>query len=66
MSQAADTRASIAIDLGAESCRVSLLRWLGSEPLIELVHRFPNGPMRDEDGSLRWPLDAILAGVDHG
>ncbi len=61
-----DRRALIAIDLGAESCRVSLLRWTESGPELRLVHRFPNGPVRADDGSVRWPLDAILAGVEHG
>ena len=61
-----DTRASIAVDLGAESCRVSLLRWIDGEPDLRLVHRFPNGPVRAEDGSLRWPLQAILDGVEQG
>lgn len=62
----ADARASIAVDLGAESCRVSLLRWADGAPHVELVHRFPNGPVRGDDGSLRWPLHTILAGVDCG
>ena len=39
-----DTRASIAVDLGAESCRVSLLRWVEGKPVIALVHRFANAP----------------------
>lgn len=66
-----DPRASIAVDLGAESCRVSLLRWktnaIGQvEPELRLVHRFPNGPVIAEDGSLRWPLKTILEGIDKG
>jgi rhamnulokinase len=60
-----DQRASIAIDLGAESCRVSLLRWKSGRPAIELVHRFPNSP-REIDGGLRWDLNAIVSGVDEG
>src|ERR1035437_7363815 len=48
-----DRRASIAVDLGAESCRVSLLRWKDGRAAIELVHRFPNNP-REIDGGLRW------------
>ena len=60
------TQASIAVDLGAESCRVSLLRWVGATPHMELVHRFANGPVRAEDGTLRWPLHDIVAGVEHG
>lgn len=62
----ASRRASIAVDLGAESCRVSLLRWQGDTPSLTLVHRFPNGPVRAADGSLRWPLDTILREVDKG
>ncbi len=61
----ADKRALIAVDLGAESCRVSLLRWNGNEPSITLVHRFPNAP-RTADGGLRWDLARIEAGLDTG
>ena len=60
-----DARASVAVDLGAESCRVSLLRWHGGEPSITLVHRFANAP-RTKDGALRWDLAAIEAGLDEG
>lgn len=59
-----DKRALVAVDLGAESCRVSLLRWHGDTQQITLVHRFANGPRQNE--GLRWPLDAIEAGVDEG
>jgi rhamnulokinase len=58
-------RARIAIDLGAESCRVSLLRWHGSQPAIEVVHRIPNGPVHRADG-LHWPIESILAGLEEG
>jgi rhamnulokinase len=57
--------ARIAIDLGAESCRVSLLRWKGGNPAIEVVHRIPNGPVH-RGTSMHWPLDAILAGLEEG
>lgn len=57
--------ARVAIDLGAESCRVSLLRWKSGKPSIEVVHRIPNGPVR-QDESLHWPLDSILAGLEEG
>jgi rhamnulokinase len=57
--------ARIAIDLGAESCRVSLLRWHNDAPHIELIHRLPNGPVQD-GSSLRWPFDRIFAGIDEG
>jgi rhamnulokinase len=57
--------ARIAIDLGAESCRVSLLRWAGGLPSIEVIHRTPNGPVH-HGNSLCWPLDSILAGLEEG
>lgn len=60
-----DLRALIAVDLGAESCRVSLLRWIDGSPVISLVHRFANSP-RESNGGLRWDLSAIEAGLDIG
>jgi rhamnulokinase len=63
--QILDRRASVAIDLGAESCRVSLLRWIGGQSQIQMVHRISNGPVQQE-ATLRWPLDRILAGVEEG
>jgi rhamnulokinase len=65
-----DLKASIAVDLGAESCRVSLLRWKMHsgrvEPELHLAHRFPNGPVVAADNTLRWPLESILNGIDTG
>jgi rhamnulokinase len=60
-----DRRAMIAIDLGAESCRVSLLRWFDGVPRIELVHRHANGPVRLH-GELHWDLKQITQQVDIG
>jgi rhamnulokinase len=57
--------ARIAIDLGAESCRVSLLRWIDGQPSIEVVHRIPNGPVH-QDQHMHWPLEAILTGLEDG
>ena len=57
--------ARIAIDLGAESCRVSLLRWNGDAPHIQLIHRLANGPIHD-GSSLRWPFDRVFAGLEEG
>ena len=55
----------VAIDLGAESCRVSLLTWAGERPCIRLVHRFANAPV--EDGiHLRWNLARIRSGILEG
>ena len=61
----ADTRALIAVDLGAESCRVSLLRWVSGKAEISLVHRFANAP-REVNGGLHWDLAMIEAGLDQG
>ncbi len=58
-------QARIAIDLGAESCRVSLLRWIEGRPKIEVVHRIPNGPVH-RGNTMRWPLATILAGIEEG
>ena len=55
----------IAVDLGAESCRVSLLRWFEGQPEIQLVHRFANSA-RSDGGSLRWDIGAIFQGVEEG
>ena len=60
-----DRRAMIAIDLGAESCRVSLLRWLNGLPEIELVHRHANAPV-SHNGELRWDLGQITQQLDVG
>ena len=60
----ADRRALIAVDLGAESCRVSLLQWIEGAPVVTLVHRFANAPR--ESAGLRWELAMIEAGVDEG
>jgi rhamnulokinase len=60
-----DQRALIAVDLGAESCRVSLLRWVDRKAVVELVHRFANAP-REVNGELRWDLTMIEAGLEYG
>lgn len=55
----------VAIDLGAESCRVSLLQWNGDVPQIDLVHRSSNGPVA-RGHSLRWNLQGLLNDVSIG
>ena len=65
MTLPSDQRALIAIDLGAESCRVSLIRWLPGGPQIELVHRHPNAPI-SLNGELHWDLQQILEQLDLG
>ena len=54
----------VAVDLGAGSCRVSLLSWPDGRPQVELIHRFENAPV-ERDG-LRWPLETIVRGVETG
>ena len=60
-----DRRALVAVDLGAESCRVSLLRHNGERLRATLVHRFANGPVPSADG-LHWPIAQIERGVLDG
>jgi len=55
-----------AIDLGAESCRVSLLRWHGCEPRISMVRRFENGPRDHGARGWRWDLERIRAELEAG
>ena len=55
----------VAVDLGAGSCRVSLLRWFDGAPDVTVVHRFRNGPIEDGE-SLRWDIEKIQAGVEEG
>ncbi len=51
--------------MGAESCRVSLLRWRHGEPEVTLAHRFSNGAVETPVG-LKWDLQRLLTGVDTG
>jgi rhamnulokinase len=55
----------VAVDLGAESCRVSLLHWVEGQPEIRLIHRFANSA-RNEGNGLRWDIAAIQEGVEEG
>jgi len=55
----------VAVDLGAESCRVSLLRWIEGRPHVHLVHRFANSAKNAGKG-LRWDIAAICEGVEEG
>jgi rhamnulokinase len=55
----------VAVDLGAESCRVSLLRWIDGRSEIRLVHRFANSATNRGNG-LHWSIAAIGEGVEEG
>jgi rhamnulokinase len=54
-----------AVDLGAESGRVMLGRLTGDRVELELVHRFPNLPLRLPDG-LHWNVTGLFAQVLYG
>jgi len=58
-------KALVAVDLGAQSCRVSLLRFSQDHPHIDIVHRFRNAPIVTPAG-VRWDIGAILDGVQTG
>jgi rhamnulokinase len=55
----------VAIDLGAESCRVSLLQWNGETSQIDLIHRCGNGPVR-RGHSLHWNIDDLIKNIQIG
>src|SRR5947207_12846926 len=65
MEMSAKRAALVAVDLGAQSCRVSLLRWQQGQPQIQVIHRVPNGPIATQDG-LRWDIGRIFDGVKDG
>ena len=58
-------RAIVAIDLGAESCRVSLLQFINGSPTFRVVHRCANAPIETDIG-LVWDFDTIFANVLEG
>jgi rhamnulokinase len=67
------TKKLLAFDLGAESGRGVLGRFDGQRVNLEVVHRFPNGPVRTVD-SLHWDvlrlhgemLNGLRKAVDQG
>jgi rhamnulokinase len=65
MGPMANRKALIAVDLGAQSCRVSLLRFWYDEPAVDVVHRFSNSPVSSEKG-LHWNVENIWEGVQAG
>jgi rhamnulokinase len=65
MEPAANRKPLVAVDLGAQSCRVALLRWNRGEPEIEVIHRFANEPHPIGD-ELRWDIRSIFEGVKTG
>ncbi|MHC4563974.1 MAG: rhamnulokinase [Planctomycetota bacterium] len=61
----AGTACYIAVDLGAESGRVMLGSIAGGKLTLAEAHRFGNGPV-DEQGTLRWDFDRLLAEIKTG
>ena len=55
----------VAVDLGGESCRVSLLHWQAEKPVIREIYRFSNGPIARGE-HLFWNICRICEGVDEG
>ena len=58
-------RRVVAIDLGAESCRVSLLDWRPQGATLRIVNRFHNGP-HERDGHLYWDISGLREGLLEG
>ncbi|HKI01202.1 MAG TPA: rhamnulokinase family protein [Thermoanaerobaculia bacterium] len=61
----AATLSFAAVDLGAESGRVTLGRFDGSALSLEEIHRFPNVPVRVH-GSLQWDILRLWGDIQHG
>jgi rhamnulokinase len=61
----AKPRRVVAIDLGAESCRVSLLNWQPQGATLRTVHRFHNGS-HELDGHLYWDISGLREGLLEG
>jgi sugar (pentulose or hexulose) kinase len=55
----------IAVDLGAESGRVMIGSISAGKLVLEEVHRFGNGPVK-ENGSLRWDFHKLLSEIKTG
>lgn len=59
------TRQVVAVDLGAESGRVTVVDFDGERLSLEVVHRFAHAPAL-RDGILRWDLDGLWGSVQRG
>ncbi len=56
----------LAVDLGAGSARVAEVDLDTTPPSLTVLHRYPHGPVRAPDGSLRWDWDRLVAEVETG
>jgi rhamnulokinase len=61
----AEIKKYIAVDLGAESGRVMLGSVSTRKLVLEEIHRFSNGPIK-ENGSLRWDFNKLLSEIKTG
>lgn len=61
-----DASRVLAVDLGATSVRVAAVDLGRDEPSVEVLHRWRHAPITDNDGSLRWDWDGIVAQVEKG
>jgi len=61
----AEVKKYIAVDLGAESGRVMLGSVSANKVVLEEIHRFGNGPIK-EDGSLRWDFMKLFSEIKTG
>jgi rhamnulokinase len=61
----AQVKKYIAIDLGAESGRVMLGSVSAEKVVLEEIHRFDNGPIK-ENKSLRWDFNKLLSEIKTG
>lgn len=61
----AEVKKYIAVDLGAESGRVMLGSVSAKKLLLEEIHRFGNGPIKEE-GSLKWDFAKLMSEVKEG
>jgi len=56
----------IAIDFGATSIRVCRIDLAARPIALRVVHRYPHGPIRHSDGSLRWDWARLVAEMYRG
>lgn len=56
----------LAVDLGATSVRVAAVELGARRPEVEVIHRWHHGPIRHDDGSLRWEWPRIVAEIEQG
>ena len=61
----AQVKKYIAVDLGAESGRVMLGSVSTDKVILEEIHRFGNGPIK-ENKSLRWDFNKLLSEIKTG